>query len=220
MPLPRKKIDYLMFKVHGQIIKVDPDIYCKIFNTHCERPNKKYNGSIKSVRISSDGCPVVIVGKKPARYIPLARFVMNAKKGQIVDHINRNPLDNRRCNLRFVTRRQNNLNKKCDNGTGFFGVFVKRQGNRFYCAGKFLPAGGKELRFQIPDNPANRVVCAFARDKFVLQAHDEEYAPLNFPCFKFEPFRSILLNEDLRKYKTERSANLQKEFPFMKNFRK
>jgi hypothetical protein len=32
----------------------------------------------------------------------------------------------------------------------------------------------------------------------VLQAGEEDYAPLNFPCFKNEPFRSFLLEEDLR----------------------
>lgn len=35
---------------------------------------------------------------------------MKAKKGQIIDHINRDPLDNRKENLRFVTRGQNRAN--------------------------------------------------------------------------------------------------------------
>jgi hypothetical protein len=214
----KRKIDYLLLKIQNRIIKIDPDIYRKIFNIHRDPPNRKYNAPITSLRISSDGCPVVVLGKRP---IPLARFVIKARRGQIVDHINRNPLDNRRCNLRFVTKRQNNLNKKCNNDTGFFGVCIKHQGKRNYCCAKFMPADGKELVFQLPDNPANRVVAAFARDKFVLQSGDEEYAPLNFPCWRYEPFRSILLNEDLRKYKTARNtAGKQLEFPFMKNFRK
>jgi len=209
----KRKIDYLTFKVQGRIIKIDPDIYRKIFNIHLNPPNRKYNGSITSVRISADGCPVVVLSKRP---VPLARFVMNAQKGQIVDHQNRNPLDNRRCNLRFVTKRQNNLNKKCNNGTGFFGVCIKHQGKRTYCSAKFMTACGKEIVFQLPDSPANRVLAAFARDRFVLQAGEEDYAPLNFPCWRFEPFRSILLNEDLKKYKTARTtAGTQLEFKFM-----
>jgi hypothetical protein len=207
-----------MFKVQGRIIKIDPDIFSKIFNIYGNPPNRKYNGGITSVRISSDGCPVVVLGKRP---VPLARFVMNAQKGQIVDHQNRDPLDNRRCNLRFVTKRQNNLNKKCNNDTGFFGVCIKHQGKRTYCSAKFMRACGKEIVFQLPDSPQNRVLAAFARDKFVLQAGEEDYAPLNFPCWKFEPFRSILLNEDLKKYKTDRNtAGTQLEFSFMKNFKK
>jgi hypothetical protein len=195
------KIDYLMFKAQNRIVKVDPDIYRKIFNTRQNPPNRKYNGGITSVRISSDGCPAVIFGKKPSRYIPLARFVTNAQKGQIVDHKNRNNLDNRRCNLRFVTKRQNNLNKICKNSSGFIGVNIKRKKDGYSCVAKFQCATGKELTFRLPDSPENRILAAFARDRFVLQQGEENYAPLNFPCFKYEPFRTFLLNENLRKYK-------------------
>jgi hypothetical protein len=39
------------------------------------------------------------------------RFIMNAKKGQLVDHINRWGLDNRKFNLRFSNPKQNNDNR-------------------------------------------------------------------------------------------------------------
>ncbi len=42
------------------------------------------------------------------------RLVLNAKEGEIVDHINGDTLDNRRENLRFVTRSQNATNAKFD----------------------------------------------------------------------------------------------------------
>lgn len=35
------------------------------------------------------------------------RFIMNAQPGEIVDHINGDRLDNRRANLRIVTKKQN-----------------------------------------------------------------------------------------------------------------
>jgi len=44
-------------------------------------------------------------------YIYLHREVMNPPKGLWVDHINRNKLDNRSCNLRLVTPQENALNR-------------------------------------------------------------------------------------------------------------
>ena len=190
-----------MFKVRGRLVKVDPDIYYKIRNAGHELPYKKYNGEITSLRISTAGYPAIVYGKGKIKLVTLSRFVMNAKEGEIVDHINGDPLDNRRKNLRIVTSRQNNLNKRCKNNTGLVGVCVRRTRGKYYCIGQFLRGDGKKDTFHLPDSPENRIIAAFAHDKFVLQAGDEEYAPLNFPCFKFEPFRSFLLAEDLKKYK-------------------
>ena len=40
------------------------------------------------------------------------RLITNANKGQEVDHINHNTLDNRRCNLKVVSHKENRLNNK------------------------------------------------------------------------------------------------------------
>lgn len=40
----------------------------------------------------------------------LHRIITDAKKGQVVDHINHNTLDNRKCNLRICTASENSLN--------------------------------------------------------------------------------------------------------------
>lgn len=52
------------------------------------------------------------------------------RDGDVVDHINRNPLDNRLCNLRPATRSENAINRpktaRCK--TGYKGVFLSKSG--------------------------------------------------------------------------------------------
>ena len=56
--------------------------------------------------------------------ILMHRLVMEAKKGQIIDHINGDKFDNRKTNLRFVTNQQNGMNRgvQKNNKLGIKGV--------------------------------------------------------------------------------------------------
>jgi hypothetical protein len=48
--------------------------------------------------------------------IHMHRVIMNCPDDMFVDHINHDPLDNRKCNLRIVTIKQNNWNRKSVKG--------------------------------------------------------------------------------------------------------
>lgn len=55
----------------------------------------------------------------------LHRAIMGSPKGKVIDHINRNTLDNRKCNLRICTIQENLRNqKRPNNKTGTTGVSI------------------------------------------------------------------------------------------------
>lgn len=80
----------------------------------------------------ADGSKFVYTQYK-RKTILLHRLIMKAKKGQIIDHINRNSLDNRKSNLRFCTARQNQYNHgiKKSNKSGFPGVDFRKDRNKW-----------------------------------------------------------------------------------------
>jgi hypothetical protein len=59
--------------------------------------------------------------------VMMHRLVVDAKRGQIVDHANGDPLDNRRDNLRFCSHAENmrNSKRRKHNKLGVKGVFVE-----------------------------------------------------------------------------------------------
>lgn len=63
----------------------------------------------------------------------LHRFLLNAPKDKVVDHINGDKLDNRKCNIRLVTTSQNGMNKssKANNSSGRLGVCYDKTRNKW-----------------------------------------------------------------------------------------
>ena len=63
----------------------------------------------------------------------LHRFLMNCPKDMVVDHINHNPLDNRKSNLRICTQQQNAMNQSINskNTSGVTGVSYDKQKNKW-----------------------------------------------------------------------------------------
>lgn len=57
------------------------------------------------------------------RRVKLHHLIIGTKESFVIDHINRNPLDNRRVNLRFVTAQQNKFNSGPQEGRRYKGVY-------------------------------------------------------------------------------------------------
>lgn len=75
--------------------------------------------------------------RKPNKQCPheyMHRAIMDANPGQIVDHINGDCLDNRRCNLRIVTHSENMMNAKIpkDNTSGVKGIYWDKRSRKWH----------------------------------------------------------------------------------------
>ena len=97
---------------------------------------------IKMFKIRKSASGYAIVGKtKKLLHI----FILNPSKNKIVDHINGDSLDNRRCNLREAnktTNGQNSKNKK-NNTSGISGVSFNNSENKFET---YISVYGKRIK--------------------------------------------------------------------------
>lgn len=110
------------------------------------------------------------------RRISLHRHLMELPGDIEVDHIDRNPLNCRRNNLRPATRSQNCANRAYTNtASGYRGVSPVKEGRKWQARARYK---GRLLYLGVFDDPADaaRRVDAFWRDEV-----GENYAYLNFP---------------------------------------
>jgi hypothetical protein len=112
-------------------------------------------------------------GKRNKHNIRLHRYILSAREGEQVDHINGNTLDCRRENLRICTSAQNNMNRrKQPNVSGYKGVH-KTRGNKWIA--------------HITFNRKMRHIGQFSTAEEAAKAYDKkakelfgEFAKLNF----------------------------------------
>lgn len=107
--------------------------------------------------------------------ILMHREILNAPNGMLVDHVNGNGLDNRRCNLRLATESQNHFNQrkqKKRTSSRYKGVYWHKRDNvwvvRIQTEGKGMYIGSFK----------NEQEAALAYNEAALKYHGE-YANLN-----------------------------------------
>lgn len=114
-------------KKHGTMItKIDTDMLEKVNslpNSWC--PKEQHSGFYVVLKEERHDCK---------RTLKIHRFITDAPDGMVVDHINHDTLDNRRCNLRVVTNQQNirNMNGASitNNNSKVRGVYALKLKNK------------------------------------------------------------------------------------------
>ena len=112
----------------GQFALVDDDMY-EDLDKHkwCADLNKsmnKYYAIRRGKKLDGNNC-----GKK----LYMHRVVSGAIQGEVIDHINRNTLDNRGINLRKCTKSENAMNRGAqgNNSSGYKGVSFDKSRNKW-----------------------------------------------------------------------------------------
>ncbi|KAA0117852.1 hypothetical protein CIW48_26985 [Methylobacterium sp. P1-11] len=117
-----------------------------------------------------------IYGRCPVKRdkVYLHRFLLNAKRGEYVDHVNGDGTDNRRSNIRLCSPSENNANRAAKpNKWGFRGVFWCNEHRKF--RGRVMFEG---RTYQTAWFPA-AAEAAKARDRLASDIH-RQFAVLNF----------------------------------------
>lgn len=123
----------------------------------------------RSVSLDTHGYARICLGGKPRL---LHRLIMNANPGQLVDHINGDPLDNRLENLRICSHAENMRNRKPNGGRRWKGISRRGNGWRAH-----IKVNGRTIC--LGTYPTD-VEAARAYDRAAIQYHGA-FARLNFP---------------------------------------
>lgn len=117
---------------------------------------------------------------RPLEYsqIQMPHIILQLAPSVIIDHKNRNALDNRKSNLRICeTRAQNGWNraKNKNNKSGYKGVWKCTHGLRYQTC---INVNGQKINI---GNFLDPKEAAFARDVATMVFHGEEFGVFNFP---------------------------------------
>ncbi len=149
------------------------------------------------------GSKIYAVRKERGKTILMHREIMKPPQGMVVDHIDGNGLNNRRCNLRICTLQQNAWNRRpVRNATSqYLGVYrrTSRPEEWYACVGS-----GRNKVYLGPFE--SEVEAALARDRKALERYGE-FARLNFPEAWPPERRAAVIAEARRRDAKEKNSD-------------
>jgi hypothetical protein len=119
----------------------------------------------------------IMTGVRNSKQIYMHRLIMNVESKHLIDHKDRNGLNNRKTNLRTCSTTMNAGNKLCSNITGYKGVGVmpSYQRKKIYKASIRFNDKQKTLGYYLTAKEAGQAYDKAAKELF------GEFALLNFP---------------------------------------
>lgn len=115
-----------------------------------------------------------------AALVYLHRFLMQARPWEVVDHDNRDPLDNRRANLVICSQSENLAKRPAPRAGQYRGVYFERRGGRWRAQ---ISVGGRDRYLGTFDTPE---LAAQAYDVAAAAAFGR-FARLNLPGLAAQP---------------------------------
>jgi hypothetical protein len=113
------------------IIKLSKNQIALVDHEDFDRLNiRSWYASKPRLNKSYYACSKISIGHSKKQHVFMHRVIMDARPGEIIDHVNHDTLDNRKSNLRKCTRSQNYGNMiSVTNKTGYKGVHKISEGN-------------------------------------------------------------------------------------------
>jgi hypothetical protein len=149
------KDNQCIFKVKEEEIIIDEESFYEIMKYKWHKRKNYFRGEVDGKRVG------------------LTNFIMNYYEDDIIDHINNNPLDNRKENLRIVTAHQNSMNCKSRKGSSKY-IGVSKRKNKYVA--QIRPNGKQIYLGQFDDE----IEAAKVRDN-ATKKYFGEHGKLNFP---------------------------------------
>lgn len=115
-----------------------------------------------------------VAGQVHGRSVALHRFILDAAPGSTVDHISGDITDNRRCNLRFVSRSENLRNSRSRGGSSQFKGVAKHPNGK-WLATIWYEKRQHTLGYFVDEHAAARAYDDAAREHF------GKFGRFNFP---------------------------------------